>query len=95
MIEALRKQYLASFEDKISRMEQALAGNDRPVLTQLIHQLAGSSGSYGFADMASLCADIEEQLLNRKDNSPASREALVRPLLDEMRRLSTEQPTQP
>ncbi len=50
---------MASFEDKILHLEKALAEQDAQALSVSIHQLAGSSGSYGFDHVSQLCGDIE------------------------------------
>jgi len=50
---------LASFEAKIVHLQQALEGQDAQALILAVHQLAGSSGSYGFDSIAELCSEIE------------------------------------
>jgi len=57
--EELKQQFLASFETKISHLEQALEEQDTQALIVSAHQLAGSSGSYGYEDIADLCCEIE------------------------------------
>ncbi|WP_223789677.1 Hpt domain-containing protein [Marinicella meishanensis] len=69
--EQLQQQFVASFEAKATALEQALAENNVQALTVKLHQLAGSSGSYGFADMAQLCADIETMAQQATDLNPA------------------------
>ncbi len=50
---------MASFEAKSEHLEQALERKDTQTLTVSVHQLAGSSGSYGFDDISALCGEIE------------------------------------
>ncbi len=59
MFDQLKQQFLASFEVKISNLNKALENHDTQALTLAVHQLAGSSGSYGFADISALCSEIE------------------------------------
>ena len=59
MFDQLKQQFLASFESKISNLNKALEDQDTQALTLAVHQLAGSSGSYGFADISQLCGEIE------------------------------------
>ncbi len=66
MIEALRKKYLASFEDKSIRIKSALESSDIQVLSTLIHQLAGSSGSYGFSELSDQCLELEQMIIDGK-----------------------------
>jgi len=54
---------LSSFGDKISGIEDALESSDIQVLSTLIHQLIGSSGSYGFLEITQQCTKIENQIL--------------------------------
>jgi HPt (histidine-containing phosphotransfer) domain-containing protein len=68
MIEELKKNYLASFDAKISKIEQALESRDFQVLASLIHQLVGSSGSYGFTEVSEHCSSIELKLLSSTDS---------------------------
>ncbi|WP_425462167.1 Hpt domain-containing protein [Marinicella litoralis] len=60
----MKQNYLSSFTDKINKIENALESSDIQVLSTLIHQLIGSSGSYGFTTISTLCIEIEAQLLN-------------------------------
>ena len=59
MLEQLRQRYLASFRLKIDTLKGALENQDFQALIVQVHQLAGSSGSYGFQDISALCCDIE------------------------------------
>ncbi|MEZ5473353.1 MAG: Hpt domain-containing protein [Marinicella sp.] len=67
MFEELKKKYIASFEEKIHRMEQALEQKDVQVLATLVHQIAGSSGSYGLTELSDFCLIIEQKILNKED----------------------------
>ena len=69
MFEQLKKQFLASFEAKSAHLEQALEQQDLETLTVSIHQLAGSSGSFGCDDISELCIEIESMI---HDESTAS-----------------------
>jgi HPt (histidine-containing phosphotransfer) domain-containing protein len=80
MEEVLRDKYRASFTDKVNQLESALAEDNRQVLLQKVHQLAGSSGSYGFNELAGCCAEIEEVLMS--DNlADETLDDLLNPLL--------------
>ena len=59
MFEQLKQNYLASFEVKIEQLKNALENQDAQALTVSVHQLAGSSGSYGFDVISALCSEIE------------------------------------
>jgi len=54
---------LSSFNEKIVNIESALKVNDFERLSTLIHQLSGSSGSYGFNEIHTHSSDIEKLLL--------------------------------
>ena len=87
MEEVLRAKYRASFKDKVKQIESALADNNRQVLIQKVHQLAGSSGSYGFNELAECCAEIEEVLMSDSQTDKPL-DTLLAPLLTLMRDLS-------
>ncbi|VAW44608.1 hypothetical protein MNBD_GAMMA02-1646 [hydrothermal vent metagenome] len=59
MFEQLKQQFLASFEAKIENLKNALENQDAQALTVSVHQLAGSSGSYGYDAISELCSVIE------------------------------------
>ena len=60
-ISALRRKYLAGFPEKIRSLREAIARGDCNSLARLIHQLAGSSGSYGFNKLSQCCLGLEEK----------------------------------
>lgn len=60
--EQLKNRYLSSFEDKYLLIKKALDNKDHPTLCYLIHQLAGSSGSYGVDDVCEACTHLEQLL---------------------------------
>ncbi len=62
MFEQLKHKYVSSFDEKVAQLQQALATQDSQALTVLIHQMAGSSGSYGFNEISLCCQEIEELL---------------------------------
>ncbi len=59
MFEQLKQNFLASFRVKIEQLRNALENQDAQALTVSVHQLAGSSGSYGFDAISELCSEIE------------------------------------
>lgn len=67
MFEQLKKQYINSFDTKVKNLKQALEDENLQALTFLVHQLAGSSGSYGLVDISELCSNIESMLLNQTE----------------------------
>lgn len=74
MYEALKQKYVASFKAKSEQINQALGCADIQALTVLVHQMAGSSGSYGFTQISALCMQIEEQILNDHEITPSVNE---------------------
>ncbi len=58
MLEQLQQKYLASFADKIVALKTALEQDDVQALNVQLHQLAGSSGSYGYAKISELCTTL-------------------------------------
>ena len=82
MFEELKKNYLASFDDKIYNIEQALENANFQVLSTLIHQLVGSSGSYGLIELSEHCSLIEQQLQTSSDTELSQ---TISQLLDLMR----------
>ncbi len=69
MLEQLKQKFLSSFEEKISTLETALERQDVQALTVQVHQLAGSSGSYGFAEISAMCSEIEMLAQEQEDMS--------------------------
>lgn len=60
--EQLKSNYLASFNDKYLAIKKALDDHNHPVLLQLVHQLSGSAGSYGFDDISQAAWTVENTL---------------------------------
>ena len=73
MFEELKKNYLASFDDKIYNIEQALENANFQVL---------SSGSYGMIELSEHCSLIEQQLQTSSDTELSQ---TISQLLDLMR----------
>ncbi|MCX7552988.1 Hpt domain-containing protein [Marinicella sp. S1101] len=71
MYEALKQKYVASFTTKSEQINQALGCSDIQALTVLVHQMAGSSGSYGFDQISALCIQIEDLILKTHNINPA------------------------
>ncbi len=65
MFEQLKNQFIGSFKDKVQQLNAALETNNFQALTVQVHQLAGSSGSYGFNEVADLCSEIEAMAQNK------------------------------
>lgn len=84
MFEKLKQNYLSTFTDKIVNIEQALESSDIQVLSTQIHQMIGSSGSYGFLEISQHCTQIEKQILDSHEVNPSLRNAVNR-LIDIMR----------
>ena len=55
-------KYLASFDAKYSNIKKALHDENHEALLFIVHQLAGSAGSYGFDDISECCLTLEHQL---------------------------------
>jgi HPt (histidine-containing phosphotransfer) domain-containing protein len=87
LFEQLKQKYLSSFEDKMKLIENALESSDVQVLSNLIHQIAGSSGSYGLTELSEHCLMIEEKLIADADFTTEIVPS-VKTLLVEMKRLS-------
>jgi len=73
---ALRKRYLGSFPDKIAALRQARAAEDCDTVVNLLHQLAGSSGSYGFPELSRMCLALEEEVICAGDKLDKAKEML-------------------
>lgn len=67
MFTELKQKYIDSFEDKINQIERALELSDTQALATLIHQIAGSSGSYGFNELSENCLTLEEKMISGAD----------------------------
>lgn len=86
LFEDLKRKYLASFEEKVKHIKGALESQDLQVLSTAIHQLAGSSGSYGFTALSELCLKIE-QLLSDEADFKTQIEPEIRTLITDMNEL--------
>lgn len=64
--EQLKLKYLSSFDDKYLSIKKALSDNDHSALYFIIHQLAGSAGSYGFDEISTVCSALENHLDEKK-----------------------------
>ena len=51
----IKQKYIASFAQKQIDFKKAWGEKDVTQLHHLLHKLSGSSGSYGFDDLCSLC----------------------------------------
>ena len=78
MFETLKKNYLSTFEDKISQIEAALENSDFQVLFTLIHQLAGSSGSYGYTALSEHCSVTEALLMSGFESNSSIKPAIIK-----------------
>ena len=63
--EKIKQKYLASFSKKQKDLQQAWSNRDISELQNLLHKLAGSSGSYGFKELSQLCH--QAMTFTRKD----------------------------
>lgn len=61
----LQAAYVATFPDKLQRLEQCLEKEDWANLQRFGHQLKGSGRAYGFPKLTALGADIEEGAISR------------------------------
>jgi len=53
----IKNRYIATFPAKEMDLRNAWGEKDVSSLRQLLHKLCGSSGSYGFDKLSSLCRD--------------------------------------
>jgi len=60
----LKQQFVSSFAEKADALQLALEQTNVQALTVKLHQLAGSSGSYGFDELAEICAGLESMTQN-------------------------------
>ncbi|WP_179952300.1 Hpt domain-containing protein [Marinicella rhabdoformis] len=60
--EQLKAKYLSTFDDKCLAIKKALNDNNHSALYQVIHQLNGSAGSYGFDAISEHCLKLENRL---------------------------------
>lgn len=51
----IKARYVATFYEKENALREAWGNRDISSLQQLLHKLCGSSGSYGFDNLSSLC----------------------------------------
>ena len=61
----LQTAYVATFPDKLQRLEQSLQKEDWANVQRFGHQLKGSGRAYGFPKLTALGADIEEGAISR------------------------------
>jgi HPt (histidine-containing phosphotransfer) domain-containing protein len=61
----LQAAYVATFPDKLQRLEQSLEKEDWANVQRFGHQLKGSGRAYGFPRLTALGADIEEGAISR------------------------------
>lgn len=87
-LEQLRIKYLSTFEDKYLKIKKALDEKDHATLSYLIHQLAGSSGSYGFQRISDACSNLEQELLKEPSINPIS-QSLTSQLLNLLNQANT------
>jgi HPt (histidine-containing phosphotransfer) domain-containing protein len=73
---ALRKKYLGSFPDKIRALREARQREDCDTVINLLHQLAGSSGSYGFSELSEQCLALEKEVICSQDNLQKAKQML-------------------
>lgn len=55
--------YVEEMPDRMEQIRKAFESTDRDRLVRLIHQLKGAAGSYGFAVLTQVAADVEQTLL--------------------------------
>lgn len=72
------RRIVSSGHDWLATETQAASGDNFQVL---VHNLAGTAGSFGFPKITLLCQQIEEAI---RKNDPASRK-VIRSLLDQLR----------
>jgi len=65
----IKKKYIATFTQKQVDLNAAWDDKYLALLQGLLHKLAGSSGSYGFDDINSLCYEAMELLENKAANN--------------------------
>ncbi|GEM_PF-2874304 len=65
---ALQRKYLDSFPEKMATLRAARAREDCDTVIALLHQLAGSSGSYGFPELSRRCLALEEEIICAKES---------------------------
>jgi HPt (histidine-containing phosphotransfer) domain-containing protein len=73
--EELQRHYLSTANDKLARVEGALAGlRNNPAAVEdaclTLHTLAGNAGTYGFPEISAEAAAISKQLRAENRASP-------------------------
>lgn len=63
-LKALRDDYVASFDARISALDEAVRGGSVVELKTLAHRLAGTAGTYGFDSLTRAGAALEDWLGN-------------------------------
>ncbi|MEZ5472896.1 MAG: Hpt domain-containing protein [Marinicella sp.] len=67
MFEELKRNTSPLLRRKSIVWNKRLEQKDVQVLATLVHQIAGSSGSYGLTELSDFCLIIEQKILNKED----------------------------
>jgi len=55
-------QYLLTLPDKASQLSKAYTSNDWPVVEDIVHQIKGSAGSFGFESLTRIAVKLEDEI---------------------------------
>jgi HPt (histidine-containing phosphotransfer) domain-containing protein len=78
-IEALRTLFEERCRADLARLKAAPGEQE---LVVIVHNLAGSAGSFGFPEISAIAGDLDARLRNGERSSPALLEGLIRALED-------------
>lgn len=57
----LVEDFVGILDQRVDELKQAYEAADWAQLTQLAHQLKGAGGSYGYPNLSSMAADMEQE----------------------------------
>lgn len=75
ILKKFTQEYQATLPEKVSSIRQILDAMKQKIdlenlkaLRLIIHKIAGSAGTYGYASVSKLCQEFEKDLLNKIDH---------------------------
>ncbi len=77
-------EYVRQFPETVARLQELVNGEDLRSLRDLVHQIRGTGGGYGFAALSEFAGEVENSILAA--DSPTSIAAKTDSLIDVMRR---------
>ena len=69
-------QYLLTLHDKASQLSKAYASNDWPIVEDIVHQIKGSAGSFGYESLTGIAVKLEDEI-KQKNSEEIDKEMAV------------------